>query len=111
MPSEPIILEKDGVTPAGYVVLVRALGLLLDRNIVVTSDEPIAPLSRRQTDTQRRDLMLVRLGWTIREDLPLNMVEDDAKLYRVAFEPWVEMSVVWRTGHIELLVHKRVRRR
>ena len=35
MPWEPIIHEKDGVTPAGYVVLVRALGLLLDRNVVV----------------------------------------------------------------------------
>ena len=35
MPWEPILHEKDGVTPAGYVVLVRALGLLLDRNVVV----------------------------------------------------------------------------
>lgn len=35
MPWEPILHKKDGVTPAGYVVLVRALGLLLDRNVVL----------------------------------------------------------------------------
>ena len=50
----------------------------------------------------RHDRMLVRVGWTIREDLPLRFDALAARRIEIDFQPWEEMAVVAFTTKLEL---------
>ncbi|GAA5994393.1 Spo71p [Rhodotorula paludigena] len=51
----------------------------------------------------RKELMLVRVDWTQRDDLPDAFDEHVARKYPTSNESWEELAVVWRaSGHVEL---------
>lgn len=50
----------------------------------------------------KADRMLVRVGWTQREDLPKVFDENAARQFEIFWDNWEEQAVVWRPGRLEL---------
>lgn len=46
--------------------------------------------------------MVVRVGWSMREDLPDGFDEMTARRFPIKFKRWEEMAVLWKQGRLEL---------
>jgi len=51
---------------------------------------------------EKVERMLVRVGWTPREDLPDDFDEMTARKFTIKYKRWEEMAVVWKRGRLEL---------
>ena len=51
---------------------------------------------------EKLERMLVRVGWTMREDLPDDLDEMSARKFPIRFERWEEMAVLWKRSSVEI---------
>jgi hypothetical protein len=51
---------------------------------------------------EKLERMLVRVGWTMREDLPDDLDEMSARKFPIRYERWEEMAVLWKRSGVEI---------
>lgn len=79
--------------------LVRSASTESSRLLMELADTKEASLP---PGVEKLERMLVRVGWTMREDLPDDLDEMSARKFPVRYERWEEMAVLWKRSGVEV---------
>jgi hypothetical protein len=66
------------------------------KSLAHTKEESLPP------GIEKLERMLVRVGWTSREDLPDDFDELAARRFPIRYSRWEEMAIVWKARKLEL---------
>lgn len=93
-PSVVALAEVPAFGHLGRSPSTESLRLL--KRLAHTKQESLPP------GVEKLERMLVRVGWTSREDLPEDFDELAARRFPIRYNRWEEMAVVWKRNRLEL---------